>query len=69
MTLAPAPWVDGLTIGQVVYGPLSDSVGRKPTIYAGLGLFVLGSALSPDFASAGVPSAGLPALFAWSLRA
>jgi MFS transporter, DHA1 family, multidrug resistance protein len=43
----------GLTAGQVVYGPLSDSIGRKPTIYAGLGLFVLGSALAlaaPGFA-------------------
>jgi MFS transporter, DHA1 family, multidrug resistance protein len=43
----------GLTVGQVVYGPLSDSIGRKPTIYAGLALFVLGSALSiaaPGFA-------------------
>jgi MFS transporter, DHA1 family, multidrug resistance protein len=43
----------GLAAGQVVYGPLSDSIGRKPTIYAGLVLFVLGSALSvvaPGFA-------------------
>ena len=36
----------GMAAGQVVYGPLSDSVGRKPTIYAGLALFVIGSALS-----------------------
>jgi MFS transporter, DHA1 family, multidrug resistance protein len=36
----------GMAAGQVIYGPLSDSVGRKPTIYAGLALFVIGSALS-----------------------
>ena len=36
----------GMAAGQVVYGPLSDSIGRKPTIYAGLAVFVVGSALS-----------------------
>jgi DHA1 family bicyclomycin/chloramphenicol resistance-like MFS transporter len=36
----------GMAAGQVVYGPLSDSIGRKPTIYAGLALFVIGCALS-----------------------
>ena len=36
----------GMAAGQVIYGPLSDSIGRKPTIYAGLALFVTGSALS-----------------------
>ena len=28
---------------QIVYGPLSDMVGRKPPIYFGLGIFALGS--------------------------
>lgn len=36
----------GLALGQIVYGPLSDSVGRKPPIYAGFILFILGSLLS-----------------------
>lgn len=36
----------GLAAGQLVYGPVSDSIGRKPPIYAGLGLFMLGSVLS-----------------------
>jgi DHA1 family bicyclomycin/chloramphenicol resistance-like MFS transporter len=36
----------GMAAGQVIYGPLSDSIGRKPAIYAGLALFVVGSALS-----------------------
>ncbi len=36
----------GLAIGQIFYGPLSDSTGRKPAIYAGLGVFLAGSLLS-----------------------
>ena len=28
---------------QVIYGPVSDMVGRKPPLYVGLGLFILGS--------------------------
>ena len=36
---------------QIVYGPVSDMVGRKPPLYFGLALFILGSigcALSPS---------------------
>ncbi len=33
----------GMTIGTLVYGPLSDSIGRKPAIYAGLALYAVGS--------------------------
>ncbi|WP_350336006.1 multidrug effflux MFS transporter [Coralliovum pocilloporae] len=36
----------GMAIGQILYGPLSDSFGRKRPIYAGLGIFMLGSLLS-----------------------
>ena len=36
----------GLALGQIAYGPLSDRFGRKPGMYVGLGLFVLGSLLS-----------------------
>ncbi len=36
----------GLALGQLVYGPLSDSYGRKPAIYLGLALFVAGCVLS-----------------------
>ncbi len=42
----------GLAAGQIVYGPLSDSVGRKPAIHAGLVLFIIGclmSILATDF--------------------
>lgn len=41
----------GLAIGQLLYGPLSDSVGRKPAIYAGIGLLLIGCVLS-TFATA-----------------
>ena len=40
-----------LGIGQIVYGPVSDMVGRKAPLYFGLALFGLGSigcALAPD---------------------
>jgi DHA1 family bicyclomycin/chloramphenicol resistance-like MFS transporter len=36
---------------QIVYGPVSDAVGRKPPLYVGIGLFTIGSigcALAPD---------------------
>lgn len=36
----------GLAVGQVVYGPISDSVGRKKPIYVGFVLFIVGSLLS-----------------------
>lgn len=32
----------GLAVGQIIYGPLSDSVGRKPAIYAGYALYMVG---------------------------
>ncbi|HYQ46529.1 MAG TPA: multidrug effflux MFS transporter [Polyangiaceae bacterium] len=32
----------GMSLGQLVYGPVSDSTGRKPALYLGIGLFVLG---------------------------
>jgi len=36
----------GLALGQLVYGPLSDSIGRKPAIHAGYAILVLGSLVS-----------------------
>ena len=32
-----------MAAGQVIYGPISDAIGRKPPVYVGLCLFVLGS--------------------------
>jgi MFS transporter, DHA1 family, multidrug resistance protein len=36
----------GMAIGQMVCGPLSDSIGRKPVIFAGFGLFIIGCLIS-----------------------
>lgn len=36
----------GLALGQLLFGPLSDSIGRKPAIQLGLGLFIFGCLLS-----------------------
>ncbi len=41
----------GLAVAQLLYGPISDRWGRRPTLIAGLALFVvgsLGSALAPS---------------------
>ncbi len=35
----------GLSLGQLLYGPLSDSIGRKPAIYLGFVLFSVGCLL------------------------
>jgi DHA1 family bicyclomycin/chloramphenicol resistance-like MFS transporter len=40
-----------LALGQVFWGPISDRMGRKPPVYAGIGLFVvasIGCAFAPD---------------------
>ena len=36
----------GMMVGQLLYGPVSDSTGREPAIYAGLLIFLLGCLLS-----------------------
>lgn len=36
----------GLAVGQLFFGPLSDTVGRKPTVYAGFALYIAGAFLS-----------------------
>jgi len=33
----------GIALGQAVYGPLSDRLGRKPALYLGLAMFILAS--------------------------
>ena len=35
----------GLGFGQLIFGPLSDSFGRKPMVYAGFGVFVIASVI------------------------
>ena len=36
----------GMALGQLIYGPLSDSTGRKPAIYLGFLIFMLGCLLA-----------------------
>lgn len=36
----------GMAVGQMLYGPLSDKIGRKPAIYLGYVLFIIGCLLS-----------------------
>lgn len=36
----------GLSIGQLFYGPISDSTGRRPMVFAGLVVFAVGSVIS-----------------------
>ena len=35
----------GLGIGPLLFGPLSDSVGRKPSVYLGFAVFIIASAI------------------------
>ena len=42
----------GLSVGQLIAGPLSDATGRKPALFAGIACFIVGSlccALAPSF--------------------
>ena len=44
----------GLALGQLIFGPLSDSAGRKPPIFIGFALFIVGCLMSlfaPNFAT------------------
>jgi len=36
----------GLAFGQMFYGPLSDAIGRKPAIFIGVGIFLVGAFIS-----------------------
>ena len=38
-----AVYFAGIAIGQALYGPLSDRIGRKPVLYVGLAVFVAAS--------------------------
>jgi len=36
----------GMAFGLMIYGPISDSFGRKPTIYLGVSIFIIGDLIS-----------------------
>ncbi|MFK7945826.1 MAG: multidrug effflux MFS transporter [Paracoccaceae bacterium] len=36
----------GLAVGQLLVGPLSDSLGRRPVLFMGYGIFMLGTGLT-----------------------
>ena len=48
----------GMALGQLVYGPLSDSIGRKRAIYIGFGLYIAGAAIAVSSTSLSVMLAG-----------
>jgi MFS transporter, DHA1 family, multidrug resistance protein len=33
----------GLSFGMLIFGPISDAIGRKPTIFGGLAIYIIGS--------------------------
>jgi DHA1 family bicyclomycin/chloramphenicol resistance-like MFS transporter len=35
----------GMTVGQLVFGPLSDSIGRKRALYLGIALYAIGATI------------------------
>ena len=42
----------GLGVGPLLFGPISDSIGRKPVVYMGFGPFIFASLLcvfAPNF--------------------
>ena len=48
----------GMALGQLIYGPLSDSIGRKPAIYIGFGLYIAGAVIAVLSTSLSVMLAG-----------
>jgi DHA1 family bicyclomycin/chloramphenicol resistance-like MFS transporter len=52
--LAITLYLVGLAIGQLAYGPISDRMGRRPVLLAGLSLYTVAG-----FVAAAAPNAGL----------
>jgi DHA1 family bicyclomycin/chloramphenicol resistance-like MFS transporter len=47
-------YIFGLAVGQLVYGPLSDVFGRRPTLLVGLALYTLGGLVATCAPNVGV---------------
>ncbi len=44
----------GLALGQLIWGPLSDALGRKPILYAGVAVYIgaaIGAAFAPNLST------------------
>ena len=41
--LTVSSYLIGFAVGQVIYGPVSDRHGRRPVLFAALGLYVTGT--------------------------
>ncbi|WP_233558665.1 multidrug effflux MFS transporter [Aquimarina sp. BL5] len=48
----------GLGIGPLIFGPISDSIGRKPVVYMGFALFIIASFMCINATSLSVMIAG-----------
>src|SRR5206468_1930764 len=57
MQMSVSIYIIGLAAGQLFYGPLSDALGRRPMLIAGLVLYTVGGA-------AAIFAPGLPTLLA-----
>lgn len=56
----------GLALGQILYGPLADRFGRRPTLYAGYAVYGVGALLATLSPTLGTL---LAARFVWGLGA
>src|ERR1700742_672082 len=45
VALSLSSYFIGISLGQLLYGPLLDRYGRKPPLYAGLALYLISSVL------------------------
>lgn len=45
VTLSLSSYFVGIAVGQLIYGPLMDRYGRKKPLYAGLGLYIVATAI------------------------
>ena len=48
-------------LSQLVYGPLSDRLGRKPPLYIGVGIFLVGTLACTKRAAISAPMVGASA--------